>query len=150
MNHDELLRRDSKRFEKQETLHDGMLSKIAQAEAALHDVGGEKHEVLFVGEDVVNCRKLAGRINMHPGFSCQYEQYGEKVNPDIDTVVLSTYNPEVLARVKPLVGERRVVIMMNGHPPPDEVKEQFPDHFVAASETGAFGLIINPEPAATA
>jgi hypothetical protein len=148
MNTDDLLRRDSKRFEKQETLHDGMLSKIAQAEAALHDVGGEKHEVLFVGEDVVNCRRLAGRINMHPGFSCQYEQFGEKVCPSIDTIVFATYNPEVLDRVKPHIEGRRIVLMMNGTPPPDEVKAQFPDHFVAGSEMGAFGHIINPEPVA--
>jgi hypothetical protein len=139
MNQDDLTRRDSERISKQETLQGGMLAKIAEAEKALDGIG-EKHHVLFVGETVVNCRKLAGSLNMHPGFSCHYEEFGEAVPDDTGTIVLATHDLAVLQRVRERSNGAAVVIMSEDGVPA-EVQELFPQGFVAWSFPAAFGHI---------
>lgn len=140
MDHEELLRRDSQRMEKQETLHDGMLAKIVEAEAKLHGIGGEKHEVLFVGDTVLNCRKLAGLLNMQPGISCRYEEFGAKVLPDTATIVLATHDPVILGRVKKNLNGADIVIMSQDGVP-QLIQDMFPNCFVARNFPAAFGHI---------
>jgi hypothetical protein len=137
--HEKLLKKDTQRLNRQDTLQDGMFAKMAEVEAALHGVG-EKHEVLFIGNTVVNCRKLAGKLNMFPGISCRYEQFGEKVPHDTDTIVIATYDPAILDHVKEIANGASIVIMSQDGVPP-EVLERFPKHFIAWNPTAAFGHI---------
>lgn len=139
MDHSELLKRDTKRMKRQETLQDNALAKLAEAEAALHDVG-VKHEVLFVGDTVVNCRKLAGDLNMHPGFACRYEEFGSEVPLDTGTIVLATHDPVVVTRVKKKANGADFIIMST-EGVPEYVRELFPDAFVAWNTGAAFGQI---------
>ncbi len=139
MDHSELLKRDTKRMKRQETLQDNALSKLAEAEAALHEVG-VKHEVLFVGDTVVNCRKLAGDLNMHPGFACRYEEFGGEVPLDTGTIVLATHDPVVVTRVKKKANGADVIVMSQDGVP-DYVQKLFPDAFIAWNATAAFGHI---------
>lgn len=137
--HEELLRKNTQRMKRQDTLQDGMLAKIAEAESALHDVG-EKHEVLFVGEAVMNCRKLAGMLNMQPGISCKYDEVGAEIDPDTDTIVLATHDPVVVTRVKTKVNGAEVVIM-SAEGVPECISDMFPDCFIAWNFPAAFGHI---------
>lgn len=140
MDHKELLKKDTQRMKRQETLQDNALSKLAEVEAALHDVG-KKHEVLFIGDSVINCRRLAGQLNMHPGFSCHYEQHGEKVPEETHTIVFATHDLEVLDRVKRKANGVSIVVMTQDEPPPSEVTELLPEAFVAWNFPAAFGHI---------
>ncbi len=137
--HEDLLKNDTRRMKRQETLQDGMLTKLAEVEAALHGVG-DKHEVLFIGDTVVNCRKLAGKLNMHPGFSARYEEHGREILPDTGTIVLATHDPEILTRVKSKANGAGVVIM-SADGVPGYVNDLFPEAFVAWNTTAAFGHI---------
>lgn len=140
MNHEELLKKDTQRMQRQETLQDNALAKLAEAEAALHNVG-VKHEVLVIGDTVLNCRELSGKLNMHPGFSVRYEEFGEKVPEDTDTIVLATHDPEIAERVKDKTNGASIVIMSQ-EGVPQEVHDMFPGSFVAWNIHTAFGHII--------
>ena len=137
--HDELLKKDTQRMKRQDTLQDGMMSQIAELEGALHDVG-EKHEVLFIGEEVMNCRKLAGMLNMQPGISCKYDEIGAEVDPETDTIVLATHDPVVVTRVRQKANGADVVIMST-EGVPEVISEMFPDCFIAWNFPAAFGHI---------
>jgi hypothetical protein len=146
MNPDEVKRNDTERLKKQETLQDGMLDMIAQAEAALDNVG-DRHHVLFVGEDVMNCRQLAGMLNMQ-GFACHYEERGDTVPEDTDTIVLATHDMEVVRRVKELANGTKHFVVMSKDGVPQEVLDTFPGIFTAWNFPGAFGHIqkLNSKP----
>ena len=137
--HDEMTPNDTQHIKRQETLQDGLFSMLDAATDALGDVG-DKHEVLFVGNTVVNCRKLAGKLNMQPGFLCHYEELGEKVPHDIETIVLATHDPVILTRVKEKSNGASVIVMTEGEVP-SYVGDLFPDHFLAWNTSAAFGHI---------
>lgn len=139
IDHEEMRRNDSKRMDRQKTLQDGLFSMLDEAADALGDVG-EKHEVLFIGDTVVNCRNLAGKLNMQPGFLCHYEEHGEKVPRDTDTIVLATHDPVILTRVKEKANGASIIVMTEGEVP-SYVMDLFPDHFIAWNTSAAFGHI---------
>jgi hypothetical protein len=107
---------------------------------------GDKHEVLFVGDTVMNCRELAGKLNMQPGFSCHYEEFGEKVDHDTDTIVLATHDPVVANRIKEKGNGADVVIMAQDGVP-TAITELFPDSALAWNLNAAFGIITQAESA---
>ena len=131
--------KETKHMARQKTMQDSMFDLLDGAAAALGGVG-EKHEVLFVGDTVVNCRKLAGKLNMQPGFLCHYEEHGREVPADTDTIVLATHDPEILTRVKNKANGADVIVMTEGAVP-GYVTDLFPEHFVAWNTAAAFGHI---------